>query len=825
MKNIYYLIIVWVLIMPFNGLSQCIDSDNATENEAQNIKTPFQSTINRFNWREESYTFNMSNRLTSVPYVLTKLNPFFWQESNASTKHLQEQPVNAKDFEPKDGWELVAKFFGEPNLGTVAPYFVLYNRYEAILRVFVYVVPSLTFDQYNAARIDVNFILNTHAGKNKIESGLLGYTKIPTKGLDKFDKNTISSMPAFVRSSGEFWLYADFAMAYDPCTCNYFSNIRIDAYLMKISKMELLQEDITQATASSGGSTTGVIPIIDQFTKDIANITKKVTTVSTTLKAGLDLIQEFSPKRVVHETKTIVDTSRTTGIAAITNFIDITKASPIPFALPAWLKKNGKNFSSELGLFIGIIDLLSGSGTPTTTTAQKGLKFKITGTDNSEFKITSIDIYVPGSNWNPSLGDPLTRPIYNNTLGLFALVETPKIKFFTKTTTVKGPLFEYKLSDGRLATSSDYNHVAWDFKLQEDVKYAINPASGYKSEPKDIKAALVFQVNAKCLNENVAVSNNVGAAFPPLCTFNSPNTSSLRVVRGKKADGTLSDTATITTPLMSLSCIKDYVAHLSFLGNTERRQQVLYSTAPFAEDVRLLIMATLERTGDPTKQHLFTAQYQLFPEKNEAPITNTAISNIALNPVFGDLTLTEDLTIRAWETVTFKGKVNTNGFKLTVIAGTEVNIENPTDFPVTTDISIGLPTECKGIVPAQRPSQLYAFCAKSDTKKYNPIVPTSRERDEEEPIAAQKELKTMLNVVPNPFANQLTIHFALQEDSNGSISLTNAIGQVIKIQEFTQKGTGKYEEIMETNDVAPGVYYLTLQTKSGVETKKIVKQL
>jgi hypothetical protein len=104
-------------------------------------------------------------------------------------------------------------------------------------------------------------------------------------------------------------------------------------------------------------------------------------------------------------------------------------------------------------------------------------------------------------------------------------------------------------------------------------------------------------------------------------------------------------------------------------------------------------------------------------------------------------------------------------------------------------------------------------------------MPTIRERNENDPIVAQKELKAMLNVVPNPFGNRLVIHFALQGESNGSISLTNAIGQVIKSQEFTHKSVGEYEEIMETNDVAPGVYYLTLQTKDGVETKKIVKQL
>jgi hypothetical protein len=817
MKKIYYGLLLSLLTIPFRLWSQCVDTDDAVQNNTRNLKTPFGSTVQAFDWRQEFFTLYLTNPSTNQTSTVTRYSPFFWRQGNLATKHLQDQPVNAKDFQPNDGWELVSKYLGEEKDPDKVPYLVLYNRYQGILRTFFFIPAGFDYS-YNAARIDISFIRNTTFSPTvAFASNLLGYARIPTKGLDKFEKNIVSSTPIFVNSDGNFWLYADFPMAYDPCTCNYLTNIIIKPFLMNITKMEAIQNDVTQSSTNANSTTgNGFIPILDQSVKEVNDAVKKVTAISNTFKGGLGLIESLYPKHIFFDTKEKIDTSGSTGLATIINYVPTKKLTT--FKMPASLKDAG----GQIGLFLGLIELFSGSGTPTNTVAQKGLKFKISGIQTTEYPLTHTDIFVPGSDWPANAGNPLTKPVYDNTLGLFALVETPKIKFFNRITTAKGPVYEFINGKGQTVTSDEYNHVAWDFKLQDDIKYAINPASGYKPEPVDIKAALVFNVNAKCLNDKFSKG---WSPFPPFCTFNGPNTSSLKIVRAKKADGTLSDTAVITTPLMPLSCIKDYVAHLAFLGNSELKAYGEASTAPFHDDVRLLIMANLEQVNDPTKQHLFTAQYKLFPEQSTASIPNTPISDIGLNPVFENLTLTADRTIQAWETVTFKGNVNTNGFKLTVIAGTEVNFENPSSFPATADIRIGLPTECNGTIPAQRPSQLYAFCAKAGTKKYDPVMPTIRERDEKDPIIAQKELKTMLNVVPNPFENRLTIHFALQEDSNVSISLTNAIGQVIKIQEFTQKGIGEYDEIMETNDVAPGVYYLTLQTKFGVETKKIVKQL
>lgn len=71
----------------------------------------------------------------------------------------------------------------------------------------------------------------------------------------------------------------------------------------------------------------------------------------------------------------------------------------------------------------------------------------------------------------------------------------------------------------------------------------------------------------------------------------------------------------------------------------------------------------------------------------------------------------------------------------------------------------------------------------------------------------------------------MIIDFAITELSNVSLSLSNSIGQVIQTVELVEQSAGNYQQVMQTTDITPGVYYLTIKTKFGVETKKVVKQL
>ena len=143
------------------------------------------------------------------------------------------------------------------------------------------------------------------------------------------------------------------------------------------------------------------------------------------------------------------------------------------------------------------------------------------------------------------------------------------------------------------------------------------------------------------------------------------------------------------------------------------------------------------------------------------------------------MNLTADKTIRAWETATFKGTINTNGFKLTVIAGNSVNMNNVANLPPNIDISIGLPTECQGTVAPQSPSQLYAFCGKTGVKKYNPIAPIVQ------PLVSKAEYNKLIGegkftVSPNPFSNQVIVDFNLEEETLTTLDLSNALGQTIR---------------------------------------------
>ena len=829
MKKMFFrLTVLLMLVCPFLVKGQCADSNDPVINKGLNIKTEPGTTVSVFDWRMPNtpstqlnhYTMLIPNTASNQTETITRLNPYFWLQGNINTVHLQSKPANEKDYDPAKGWELMSHYFGGTYDPNTAPYIILYNRYQGILRVFFYIRTGIGI-AYNAGRIDINFIRNpeyhTRVGIQQ-ESALLSYAKTPIKALDKFDKNLISSSPIIVNGEGNFWLYADFPMAYDACTCNYISQLSIRPVLSLVSKVELIQDDISKTTVtSSSTSSASVSPVISGYKKDFDTFLGKLTGVGKSLKAGLDVVEGLIPSKAIYETTTKTDLNEVPGIDEFTYIQKIKTDKRTPFEFP----KEVKEAAGTFGIALGLIELMIGGGeSPTPTISARGLKYRISGIISTEKGLTPALLFAPGSNWPSNTGATLSKPVYNNALGIFNMTETPRINYNTVGITSEGSPYNYQAVSGNSVQSTQYNYVKWDFKLLDDIKYSINPASGYKPVPVDIKAALVFSVNAKCLNDDRVP----GQKFPPFCTFSSPISSSCTVVRAKNPDGKLSDTAVITTPLMPLSCIKEYVAHLAFVGNSAIKTTSLISNsnAPFKDDVRLLIMANLERVDDPTKQFLFTAQYQLFPEVTNALIPNTPISSIQLNPIFENLNLTKDLTIRAWETVTFKGTVTTNGFKLTVIAGREVRFENSANIPPNADISIGLPTECQGAIPQpQTPAQLYAFCAKTGVKKYNPDAPAPLVSD----IPIDKIRRSFgFNISPNPFSSQVVVDFNLESETLTTLDISNALGQTVRSLDLGIKDKGSYQETIQTADLASGIYFLTLRTKNGVETKKIVKR-
>lgn len=91
-------------------------------------------------------------------------------------------------------------------------------------------------------------------------------------------------------------------------------------------------------------------------------------------------------------------------------------------------------------------------------------------------------------------------------------------------------------------------------------------------------------------------------------------------------------------------------------------------------------------------------------------------------------------------------------------------------------------------------------------------------RDNGDAASVKDIARLHATVDPNPANDVLNIHIA-NAVSEGTVGLYDVSGKSIKTQTLT---AGATSITMTTNDVAPGLYFVTVQTNEGIETKKIV---
>ncbi|MFO0433975.1 MAG: T9SS type A sorting domain-containing protein, partial [Sphingobacteriaceae bacterium] len=73
---------------------------------------------------------------------------------------------------------------------------------------------------------------------------------------------------------------------------------------------------------------------------------------------------------------------------------------------------------------------------------------------------------------------------------------------------------------------------------------------------------------------------------------------------------------------------------------------------------------------------------------------------------------------------------------------------------------------------------------------------------------------TSIQAFPNPFTNELTI----EVNEPSQITITNALGQVVKTLNVNGKTT------LDTYDLPKALYVLTIKTQSGLRNIKLIKE-
>ncbi|MFN5004109.1 MAG: T9SS type A sorting domain-containing protein [Bacteroidota bacterium] len=469
------------LFISFIGLSQC-DKKGITTNPSAPINPEATTTdgrLNNFDWRNLLYNINSSN--TPSP-----IDAPFNQANNTLVNHF----LNNRDNSPDDGWELIKhdlgfNYDGSPRVAVGTIFLVLYNKYRGTLRVFL---QGNRNPAYNGAEITVYFLSG-----QKQSSILNNASKI--WALDKYSQDSLKSVSPYNNDQGR-WFYADFYMSYDPCTCFYESTLAVKTFLISKSNIQLsgsLVGTITPANLTSISNNAGTVADNKHSfdAKGLFNTAKKA------IKTYNDFSSFASDqfKAIENEGKTNLQIKAEELIRknSIDKLQDAIKKSDF--------LKAGLKVAPFIGAAVDLVDFFVGGGksapqevtiTPMAINATLNLK----GTLTSTFEYNAITFYTPGSK-NAQLKNVADYPKYNEVLGVFSLLRTPKA--FTK-----DDIFE-DYGDSFFCQSKF-------FQMTSNIQYVINPAAGYRTDNVEILANLVFKKGGVSVSETgylpISVINN-----------------------------------------------------------------------------------------------------------------------------------------------------------------------------------------------------------------------------------------------------------------------------------------------------------------------------
>ena len=788
MKKIYLLMAACCLLLLQKANAQCTIRTITTKWNATN-------TSNTWDWTTQFYNdVYIKNRSYT-----TIASPFFNPNSTFQNPNLIFlQNASIKDMDPDDGWELLVKDFGTnvnvPSTAVTNPFFALYNRYLGIIRTFFMVVDPLS-GQNNRATMSLMF----EGGNPHNETALLANANPVIRALDQFEKNVIVRMPNKYSNEYDYWLFADFPVSYDPCTCLFQSQITFTVQLIQTTNASL--------TAKLSGGLTG--------------------TVKEIIKASPDGVQTGGFSNSALNWVNGVVKSANDGYKSWTSFKDAgLSAMNFLVSKSAYEKQTTSLELTQLTSFIknipyvggvlGVFDFLTGGGKKAATSAgplamQANLKLDVTGTIDGKLELSTVRGYrtinTPGSQTG---GSGSGTPTYDNVLGVFALLETPKIEYLEYSRapnqsagyTMSNPSYDpncVETPDDPYACYNNYPYVSsqigmYDtkirqYKLAAPIKYAINPAA--KMDLIDIKAALVIY--------DTVATHLSGWNFP--ATFGNVATYSTVSERLNAMGYEYETENKFRTAFVPLSCITN-TSIAECLG--------MSMGVPLRNptDVYLKINATFRRQDatSTTQDVIFAATYK------------TAITRSAVDP--GTLVFYLNPTGRTGpdgydaapyeypNTYYFTASQSLFPTPISGIAG----VQNPT-----------YPAGCSGAIPpAQTESEISTFC--NTPSLYNHVA-TARINAQDLYRPNEKQNLDIdyigLSNNPNPFSKQTVITFNLPQAGFVNLRVTDQSGKLIRVLLSKMMPAGKQSVVYNAN-LSSGIYYCTLVANGTKTSKKIL---
>ena len=511
-----------------------------------------------------------------------------------------------------EGWELLLINVGKypDNIhpytsvaNKALPYIVLYNKYRSLIRVFVGMGPDCSVSTCPDA-LSVSLSFNTQVPNNV--NGLLRLYEGNDQALDQ--KSDISSASTITKAVTEQvrWASADFQLAYDPCVCNFPSEIIVNFKHIKTQSLSLYgrsvgetdydimtnemnanPKDFLSGFNSNNSATPEAGVLIEKYLnntlEEYEERYKKYQDAQIAIqkknkKVDDNLALIRFAKHAIATAQTIAGGFNSTMLTLILKNLGASQAldylntgnrsntytadeldwfKRTTNAVDGLIKKEGENYGKldENVLFSKIKEILGSEAstfisnnfekqaepnapsTPSNSVTYTEMKFGGTITTNAD-KIGPT-FFVPGTFGNNRATKPNTTtlgpddvfkyPIYNEPLGVFALLETPKIKIsktivdqYNKRNNSWWKKFYGSLPEYYIHSELYQNWtVNYQFQLLNDLKFSFNNALDINKT--NIKVA--FKISARTNQKNI--SNTISYSYiDPTYTANVESTNS-----------------------------------------------------------------------------------------------------------------------------------------------------------------------------------------------------------------------------------------------------------------------------------------------------------
>jgi len=529
--------------------------------------------LNTLQWENTIYLNpNAGWQITGYtgPSPLAMFSPFSTAQPAPYEYLRNAQSLNALQYSWANGWELLwlntgyypngnrvdvansNQIPGTDNVSSLAnnrvPYFILYNRYTGIMRPFVNAFTDL--DQFN----EVQTIFK-YSGAASNLSGIFRNINGVDQALDQ--KTSISQATSYNKNlhNNNYWWTSDVPLSYDPCVCHYatnfnmwltgFDTMSVNLYGRSLSTTQALknsyglnhQDFLSAAAINDVGGLSGGNIMYKSMDKMLDDYNQQLTDYENA-KADYNSVTNTLLRTTIGSFKDVLSQGISAGVSsfiptnAVKQFI-LNKQLKVERSLlsndsfkltkgdtntaQGWADKLKETAKSELGKQL---DHLTMQLLPNNTAPQPPVmptatftEMRFSGSIASSSSTFVTNFFTPGSTTTTGTNlTPYVYPAYNNPVGLFALLETPKISLYKINTIDKNPveIFDNNVSGGSGYTAyDDRNGIEKNnkrykmndiytknnqlyFKITDPLKYALNHAVDINNNKS--KLYVLFQV-------------------------------------------------------------------------------------------------------------------------------------------------------------------------------------------------------------------------------------------------------------------------------------------------------------------------------------------